>query len=162
TFQSRSTSTWPQEIYGDGGQSGYSTADSSLRFNSFTSRFHDLNFQDGHPLKWVIGSAPIVISGETAQFYAPIIADPRPAAGKTIFEGAQSVWRTQDWGGDQAFLEAKCPEFTTSAAEPGCGDFFAIGPAGATNLTTSATDYRGTTRSGGNVAAVARTASDTG
>jgi hypothetical protein len=162
TFQSRSTNTWPQMIYGDGGQSGYSTTDSALRFNSFTSTSHDLNFQNGHPLKWVIGSAPIVISGETAQFYAPIIADPSPAAGKTIFEGAQSVWRTQDWGGDQAFLEANCPEFTTSADQEGCGDFVAIGPAGATNLTAGASDYRGMTRSGGSVAAVARTASDTG
>ena len=36
-----------------------------------------------------------------------------------------------------------------------------IGPAGATNLTASAADYRGTTLAGGNVAAVARGTSDT-
>jgi len=73
-------------IYGDGGQSGFSTTNSALRFNSFTSRFHDLNFQNGDPLKWVIGSAPIVLSGEGAQFYAPIIADPSPAAGQTFLK----------------------------------------------------------------------------
>jgi hypothetical protein len=72
-----------------------------------------------------------------------------------------SVWRTQDWAGNQAFLEANCPEFTTSGANPACGDFVRIGPGGATNLTASAADYRGTTRSGGNVAAVARGTSDT-
>src|SRR5206468_11454477 len=36
-----------------------------------------------------------------------------------------------------------------------------IGPVGATDLTASAADYRGTTRAGGNVAAVARGTSDT-
>src|SRR4030095_14371766 len=45
---------WPHIIYGDGGQSGFNAANSSLRFNSFTSNFHDVNFQNGDPLKWVI------------------------------------------------------------------------------------------------------------
>jgi hypothetical protein len=109
-------------------------------------------------LKWVIASGPIVASGESAQFYAPIIADPVSAG--TIFEGSQSVWRTRDWAGNQAFLEANCPEFTTSGADPNCGDFVKIGPAGATDLTASAADYRGTTRAGGNVAALGRASSD--
>jgi hypothetical protein len=161
TFQSRSTTVWPQIIYGDGGQSGFSRTNSSMRFNSFFSHFHDVNFQNGDPLKWVVASAPIVNSGETTQFYAPIIADPSTASAGTIFEGSQSVWRTQDWAGDQATLEANCPEFTTPSTQDGCGDFVAIGPAGATNLTTSATDYRGTTLAGGNVGALARTDSDT-
>jgi hypothetical protein len=161
TFQNHSNAIWGQVIYGDGGQSGFNVTNSVQRFNSFTTNFHDLNFQDGDPLKWVIGSAPIVISGEGAQFYAPIIADPNPAASGTIYDGASSVWRTQDWGGDQTFLETNCPEFTTSGAQAGCGDFVAIGPAGATNLTLSAADYRGTTRVGGSVAALARASSDT-
>ncbi len=165
TFQSKANlpffGEWPQMIYGDGGQSGFNTGNSALRFNSFTSKFHDVNFHNGDPLKWVIASGPIAASTETAQFYAPIIADPSAAAAGTIFEGAQSVWRTQDWAGDQAFLEANCPEFTTAGNTPTCGDFVQIGPAGATNLTSSASDYRGTTRAGGNVGAIARTASDT-
>jgi hypothetical protein len=153
--------TWPQIIYGDGGQSGFNATNSSLRFNSFTGAFHDVNFQNGDPTKWVIASGPIA-STEPAAFYAPIVADPNPAAAGTIFEGALSVWRTQDWAGNQAFLEANCPEFTTSGANPACGDFVRIGPAGATNLTASAADYRGTSRAGGNLAAVERTPSDTG
>jgi hypothetical protein len=156
---------WNQVIYGDGGQSGFSTTNSSLRFNSFTGGAHDVNFQNGDPTKWVIASGPIVASGEgfspPAQFYVPIVADPNPASAGTIFEGALSVWRTQDWAGNQAFLEANCPEFTTSFADPNCGDFVPIGPTGATNLTASAGDYRGITRSGGAMAAVARTSSDT-
>ncbi len=161
TFEkpSNSTTTWPQKIYGDGGQSGFNVGNSAFRFNSFTSNFHDVNFQNGDPLKWVIASGPIVASGEGAQFYSPIIADPVSAG--TIFQGSLSVWRTQDWAGDQAYLEANCPEFTTSGANPACGDFVRIGPAGATTLTASAADYRGTTRAGGNVAAVARGTSDT-
>ena len=71
-----STTVWPQKIYGDGGQSGFNVGNSAFRFNSFTWNFHDVNFRNGDPLKWVIASGPIVASGESAQFYAPIIADP--------------------------------------------------------------------------------------
>src|SRR5207245_6985387 len=67
----------------------------------------------------------------------------------------------QDWAGSQAFLEANCPEFTTAGNNPACGDFVPIGPSGATNLTASASDYRGTTRAGGAMASVARATSDT-
>src|SRR6266498_1814650 len=154
--------TWPQIIYGDGGQSGFSVTNSSMRFNSFFGQNHDANFQNGDPLKWVIISAPIAGSPEGSNFYAPIIADPNPANAGTIFEGSQSVWRTQDWGGDQATLEANCPEFTTPSSTPTCGDFVRIGPSGASDLKVSSGDYRGTTRAGGFVAATERTASDTG
>jgi hypothetical protein len=155
-----SAAVWPQIIYGDGGQSGFNVGNSSLRFNSFSGAFHDVNFQNAAPTKWVIASGPIA-STEPAAFYAPIIADPHPQAAGTIFQGSLSVWRTQDWAGNQAFLEANCPEFTTSGANPACGDFVRIGPTGATNLTASAADYRGTTRAGGTMAAVARGSSDT-
>jgi hypothetical protein len=159
TFETYGSSVvWPQIIYGDGGQSGFDVGNSAHRFNTFFSRFTDANFQNGDPAKWVVISAPLF--AETSLFYKPIIAD--PAVAGSIFVGEKSVWRTQDWGGDQATLEANCPEFTTPGNQPGCGDFVQIGPSGATDLTASAGDYRGTTRSGGNVAAVARTGSDTG
>jgi len=154
--------TWPQIIYGDGGQSGFSATNSALRFNTFTGQASDVNFQNGDPSKWVIATGPIVSSPETSQFYPPVTADPNPANAGAIYQGSNSVWRTQDWGGSQAFLEANCPEFTTSAANPACGDFVRIGPTGATSLTASADDYRGRTRSGGNVAAIERAPSDTG
>ena len=139
---------WPQIIYGDGGQSGFNAANSALRFNSFYGQYHDANFQNGDPTKWVIISGPIASSPESSAFYAPIIADPNPDVAGTIFEGSQSVWRTQDWGGDQAYLEANCPEFTTSGANPSCGDFVRIGPARSTD--------------GGTIAALERNPSDTG
>jgi hypothetical protein len=151
--------TWPQIIYGDGGQSGFNASSSSIRFNSFFGQFHDANFQNGDPSKWVIISAPIVSSPEGSYFYVPIIADPNPANAGTIFEGSQSVWRTQDWGGNPATLEANCPEFTTPGTQAGCGDFVRIGPPGKTDLTSSA---YGRDRRGGFVAAIERAKSDTG
>jgi hypothetical protein len=160
TLSYTGSTNWNQVIYGDGGQSGFNVSNPALVFNSFSGNFHDVNFQNGDPTKWVIASGPIVASGESAQFYAPIIADPLNAG--TIFQGSLSVWRTQDWAGNQAFLEANCPEFTTSGANPACGDFVRIGPAGATNLTASAADYRGTSLRGGNVAALARTRANGG
>src|SRR5262249_25467652 len=133
-----SCQVWPQIIYGDGGQSGWNSADSTLRFNSFFGQNHDANFANGDVTKWGIISGKIASSPEGSNCYAPIIADPNPAAAGSIFEGSQSVWRTQDWGGDRAFLEANCSEFTTDSANPACGDFVRIGPAGATDLTSAA------------------------
>jgi hypothetical protein len=153
-----SSQVWPQIIYGDGGQSGWNSADSTLRFNSFFGQNHDANFADGDVTKWVIISGKIASSPEGSNFYAPIIADPNPAVAGSIFEGSQSVWRTQDWGGDPAFLAANCSEFTTDSANPICGDFVRIGPAGATDLTSAA---YGADRAGAFVSAVERAPSNT-
>src|SRR6185369_14676841 len=120
--------------------------------NTFFANYTDANFQNGDPSKWVVISGPLF--AEASLFYKPIIADPTVSG--TIFVGEQSVWRTQDWGGDQTYLEGHCPEFTTSGSDPACGDFVRIGPSGATDLTASNADYRGTTGAGGLVAAVAR------
>lgn len=159
TFEySGSSVVWPQIIYGDGGQSGFSSGNPALRFNTFTGQANDVNFQSGDPTKWVIATGPIVNSPEGSYFYPPVTADPNPAMAGTIFQGSQSVWRTQDWAGNQAYLEANCPEFTTAFNNPACGDFVPIGPAGATSLTAAALG----TRAGGFVAAIERAVSDTG
>lgn len=151
---------WLAEMYGDGGQSGFSAADDRLRFNTFTGQANDVNFQNGDPTKWVIASGPIITSPEGAYFYPPVIADPNPANAGTIFQGSFSIWRTQDWAGSQAFLEANCPEFTTSAATPTCGDFVTIGPPGQTDLVDSGTygpnPVYGSDRIGGAVAVIQR------
>ncbi len=160
TFQYNGSSVvWPQEIYGDGGQSGFNVADDRLRFNTFTGQANDANFQGGDPTKWVIISAPILSSPEGAFFYPPIIADPHAAMAGSIFQGSFSVWRTQDWGGNQAFLEANCPEFTTSSVQPGCGGFVIIGNGvPSTQLRAAAWG----SRAGGAVAWIQRTAQNTG
>jgi hypothetical protein len=153
---------WTQEIYGDGGQSGFASSNDRLRFNTFTGQANDVNFQDGDPTKWVIASGPIITSPEASYFYPPVIADPHPANPRTIFQGSFSVWRTQDWAGSQAFLEANCPEFTTAAATPTCGDFVTIGPPGQTDLTDSGiygAPVYGTDRLGGAVSVIQRSTS---
>jgi hypothetical protein len=158
TFQyNGSSQIWPQIIYGDGGQSGFNASNDALRFNTFTGQANDANFRNGDPTKWVIISAPILTSPEGAFFYPPIIADPNPAAAGSIFQGSFSVWRTQDWGGNQAYLEANCPEFTSSAAQPDCGDFVRIGD-GDTQLNSASWG----SRAGGAVAWIARTPQNIG
>jgi hypothetical protein len=148
---------WNMIIWGDGGQSGFNAANPDYRFNTFTGQANDANFRGGDPAKWVVITGDIVSSPEGAYFYAPVTADPNIANAGTIYQGSNSVWRTQDWGGDPAFLEANCSEFTTSSGATACGDFEPIGPAGKTSLTASnATDYRGADRSGTNVAAIER------
>src|SRR5437870_3169895 len=154
TFETYGMSpVWNQIIYGDGGQSGFNVGDSTQRFNTFFANYTDANFQNGDPSKWVVISGPLF--AETSAFYKPIIADPFVAG--TIFLGEQSVWRTQDWGGDQATLEANCPEFTTAGNQPGCGDFVIIGDG---TPSTQLTDALWGDRSLGTVAAVARSSTD--
>jgi hypothetical protein len=136
----------------------------SVRFNTFSGQANDANFKNADPTKWVIISAPIISSPEGSYFYPPIIADPNSATAGTIFQGSFSVWRTQDWGGNPAFLEANCPEFTTNAAQPGCGDFVPLGgPADGSE--TEPGDLTGTFYGGdrlfGAVASIARTSQNT-
>ena len=121
--------TWPQIIYGDGGNAGYDATEPTWLFNEFTGGFSDSNFRNGDPERWVISSAPIVNSGESIGFYWPQVSDPNPVPGThPIFSGARHVWRTwafgaghagavpQDTTPDIAFYEANCPEFDTSGA----------------------------------------------
>ena len=154
TFETYSTSpSWNQIIYGDGGQSGFNVGNSAQRFNTFFTNYTDANFQNGDPSKWVVISGPLF--AETSAFYKPIIADPVVAG--TIFVGEQSVWRTQDWGGDQTYLETNCPEFTTSGSDPLCGDFVQIGNGvPSTDLTSALWGDR----SLGTVAQVTRSSTD--
>lgn len=156
TFESNgSNSPGPlqQILYGDGGNGGIQTGNPTARLGSFYGQLHDANVDNGDPTQWYIIGGPIYNSPESSLFYPPVLADPSPAAAQTIFEGSQSVWRTQDWGGNPAVLKASCPEFF-SGANPTCGDFVKLG---ATTLTTSALG----TRSGGNVDYFARAPQDT-
>ena len=91
--------TWPQVIYGDGGNAGYDGTNRTWRFNEFTGAFTDANFENGDPTKWVIISAPFVNSGEAVGFYWPQVGDPNPPTGAhPIFSGLQHVWRSWAFG----------------------------------------------------------------
>jgi hypothetical protein len=157
-----SSKTWTQTIYGDGGQSGFDVGNPDIRFNQFFGGFGDVNFRGGDPTKWVIATAPPLISGEAVGFYWPEIADPKVAG--TIYTGFQSIWRTKDNGGDRDFLEAHCPEFTTPGNQAGCGDFVPLGGpvAGGTGSASDLTRAALGDRNGGTIAQVERAPSDTG
>ena len=103
---------WPQIIYGDGGQSGWNATTGKMRFNSFFGQFHDANFHNGDPTKWVIiGGADRVEPGglELLRRRSSPTRIRRQRTRST--RALRSVWRTKDWGGDPTFLEATCPEF---------------------------------------------------
>ena len=180
--------TFTQVIYGDGGNAGYDATNPTWRFNEFTSGFSDSNFRDGDPEKWVITSAPIVNSGERVAFYWPQISDPNPAPGThPIFSGAQHVWRTwafgagtaghvpQDSTPDIAGYETNCPEFVTSGAQDGCGDYRPLGGPYCDGLSGTAAipscsdqpgdltgAVYGSDRSGGSISWLARDGADHG
>ena len=179
------TSTVPQIIYGDGGNSGFDTTNPTWRFNEFTSGFSDSNFHDGAPTKWVITSAPVVNSGElttgpegpaidNVAFYWPQISDPNPPAGThPIFSGAQHVFRTwafgagtpgkvpQDTTPNIAFYEANCQEFTVSGNDPNCGDYQPLGgPQGANKAGDLTGTAYGPDRLGGSISWLTRDKAD--
>ncbi|TMP97884.1 MAG: hypothetical protein E6L09_12560, partial [Verrucomicrobia bacterium] len=172
-----SQNNWPQNIYGDGGNSGYDGTNPTWRFNEFTSAFTDANFRNGDPTKWVIISAPLVNSGEAVGFYWPEIGDPNPPTGAhPIFSGLQHVWRSwafgaganptavpQDTTPDIANYEANCPEFTVFGGQPGCGDFQPLGgPQGSNNAGDLTGSVYGSDRVGGAVSWIARNKADHG
>jgi hypothetical protein len=167
--------TWPQVIYGDGGNAGYDGANPTWRFNEFTSGFSDSNFRNGEPTKWVITSAPLVNSGEFFSFYWPQAADPNPPAGAhPIFSGGQHIWRTWAFGAghtsvpqqttpDIAFYEANCQEFTVSGDQAGCGDYQPLGgPQGSNQPGDLTGTVYGTDRTGGTTSWLARNRADHG
>ena len=129
TFETFGSLSWPQIIYGDGGQSGFKMDNSTWRFNTFTGQANDGNFQNGDPTKWVEITGPILFSVEASQFYPAIIADPTSSFSGSIFQGSRHVWRSQDWGGATTIgipaLEAFCAEF--GPYSPFCGDFEPLG-----------------------------------
>jgi hypothetical protein len=156
---------WWQVMYGDGGQSGIDATDDSIMFNQFTGKGHDTNFRGGQPKWWVVVSGKFYSpnTNESAPFYSEIEQD--PALHGQRFFGMQHVWRTQDNGGDQAYLEATCPEFTTFSNDPKCGDYVALGDTnGAPHLRGEPGDLTsslyGADRTGGSIATIGRQRSD--
>ena len=118
--------TWPQVIYGDGGNAVFDWQNGSWRAQEYTGCYGDSNFENGEPTKWVIATGPIVASGEACAFYWPQAGDPNPVPGThPIYNGAQHVWRSwafgagtpgavpQDTTPNVADYEARCPEFVT-------------------------------------------------
>jgi hypothetical protein len=147
---SGTSDSWFESVGGDGGQSGINAVTPSVRMHSHTGPAMDVNFNGTDVLGWNFVSDPLFASGEAASFYAPVIAD--PVLNGTWFIGLQRVWRTQNNGGDRAYLETHCNEFFGDFTVQ-CGDWVALG--GAPTLTGAA---YGTDKSGSYVVAIARAA----
>ncbi len=149
--------TWILPLTGDGGDPGYDAVDPNLHFHTYTGGQMDVNYNGNDPTSWLwIGDRFIVNFPESIRFYAPAIPDPNVT--KTIFVGAQRIWRTQDAGGDRAFLEAHCNtavgEFPSDLLYTGaCGSPNDWSPLGASTLTGAAF---GATKSGNNLSALSR------
>jgi hypothetical protein len=158
-----STTTWTETVGGDGGQTGFGATNPNIRFHSYTGAAHDVSFNSGDPLSWDLNSEPLSAknSHEAASFYAPTIADPK--VGGTMFDGLGHVWRTQDNGGDQAFLDFYCNEFSThfSSRPKPCGDWVPLGgPKGANQPGNLVGSAYGTDKAGSYVVAIRRATSD--
>jgi hypothetical protein len=144
-----------ESVGGDGGQSGFDAKDSQIRYHSYYAPQHDVNFHGSDPQGWDWISDPLLGSNERASFYTPLTADPVTAG--TVFDGLQHVWRTPDHGGDPAYLQKHCNEFTGDfdPAFP-CGDWQPLGA----DLT--GTSFGTDKRSSDYVVAIARPTKDTG
>jgi hypothetical protein len=146
---------WLNSMIGDGGQSGFDVTDPSFRFHTYFDKQMDVNFSNGATADWNWNSDPFfLIAGEASELSVPTIADPKVS--KTLFLGAQFVWRTKTAGMglmSLADFRKHCNEWTGDFAVV-CGDWV---PLGSTRLTNAAFGDR----AGGNVAAVERAASDT-
>jgi hypothetical protein len=150
-----SPTSWNNTMIGDGGQSGFDATDPAFRFHTYFDKQMDVNFSNGDTADWNWNSDPFfLIAGETSEFYVPTISDPKVS--KTLFLGAQYVWRTKTAGmGSMTLAEFRqhCNEWTGDFTVV-CGDWE---PLGGTRLTAAALGDR----AAGNVVAVERARSDT-
>lgn len=143
---------WENTMIGDGGASGFDVANPSFRFHNFYDASTEVSFTGGKLEDWIWIADPIYGTG--AQFYAPVIGDPKVSG--TMFAGTSNVWRTKTFGlGSMTYAEAQeqCNTWT-GKFEVQCGDWVQIATP---SLTAAAWGDRG----GGAVAAVERTAADT-
>ena len=148
---------WYLPLTGDGGDAGFDAVDPNLWMHTYFVGQMDVNYNGADPTSWLwIGDRFIVNFPEAIRFYTPTISD--PVVSKTIFVGAQRVWRTQNAGGDRAFLEAHCNtavgEFPSDLLFTGaCGSANDWSPLGASTLTGAAF---GATKAGSTLSSVTR------
>ena len=159
-FKGGGPNNWFVTIFGDGGQSGIDVGNPNLRMHTFFSAPGltqiDVNFHGTAETGWDWVGDPGSLSGENVSFYLPLIAD--VSVSGTWFFGAQHVWRTQDNGGNQAFLDQHCSEvpFGDLIFSGACGDWLPIGQ------DLSSTDFGTDKAPGQYIVAIRRAPSDIG
>jgi hypothetical protein len=148
---------WYLPLTGDGGDAGFDAVDPNLWMHTYFTGQMDVNYNKSDPTSWLwIGDRFIVNFPEAIRFYTPTIDD--PLVSKTIFVGAQRVWRTQNAGGDRSFLEQHCNtavgEFPSDLLFTGaCGSANDWLPLGASTLTGAAF---GATKAGSTISSIYR------
>jgi hypothetical protein len=170
--------TWkPLFAFGDGtSASGFHPSRSSVLFASFQSNRYFVNFRNADQSMWVRVDDPIRDAGERASITTStgrqfITFD--HVNTDTQFTGFQHIWRTQNNGGPQAFLEANCRFPTGAVSGVSCGDWRPLGVAYpfASQTTPASTsrkpgdltsDFYGGDREGGIIVAAERSVADGG
>jgi len=163
-YNGHGNGSWFITFFGDGGQSGINIGSPNIRMETLFSQagLSQINvtfrgtaptFESETGWNWI--GDPGSASGENMSFYIPLITDPRVVG--TWFFGAQHVWRTQDNGGDRAFLESNCNEFFGTFTDP-CGDWVPIGA----DLTSTSFGTDKQPGSAGYIVALGRTTNDNG
>jgi len=150
TFHFTGSSAWLESVGGDGGQSGYDLANPAIQYHNYFDATPEVNFHGSDPKQWLAIYDPLQASKEDRSFYVPFTTDPTVEG--RAFIGLEHLWRTDDHGGDPAFLAAHCNALHRDAGP--CGDWQPLG----NNLTQgSAINDRG----GEFVVAAVRAPSDT-
>lgn len=167
----------PLFAFGDGtSASGFHPSRSAVLFASFQSNRYFVNFRNADQSMWVRTDDPIRAADERAtittstgrQFLTFDRVNP-----DTQFTGFQHIWRTQNNGGPQSFLEANCRFPTGSVSGVSCGDWQPLGvvypfAAQSTPSSTSrkpgdlTSDIYGSDREGGIIVAAERSVADGG
>jgi Arc-like DNA binding domain len=102
--------TWFLPVTGDGGDSGFDPTTPAWRFHTYTGALMDVNFHGNNPTSWLWITDlfnHLENNGlELAAFYAPAIADTKNHG--YLYAGLEHVYRTPDFGGDEATLAAHC------------------------------------------------------
>ena len=150
TFSYTGSNTWLESVGGDGGQSGFDVENPTTRYHNYYDATPEVNFHGTDPKEWLAIYDPLQASKELRSFYVPFVADPT-VAGRALI-GMEHVWRTDDHGGDPAFLEQHCNALHRDSGP--CGDWEPLG-----NKLTAGSDID---RGGHYVVAIGRTRSDAG
>lgn len=167
----------PLFAFGDGtSASGFHPTKPAVLFASFQSNRFFTNFRSADQSMWVRTDDPIRNANERAtvtastgrQFLVFDRVNP-----DTQFTGFQHIWRTQNNGGPQSFLETNCRFPNGAVSGASCGDWLPLGVAYpfATGTTPDSTSrqpgdltstFYGSDRVGGIIVAAERSTADAG
>jgi hypothetical protein len=136
TFSYTGSDTWLESVGGDGGQSGFDVGDPTTRYHNYYDATPEVNFHGTDPKEWLAIYDPLQATREARSFYVPFVTDQSDPG--RAFIGLEHIWRTDDSGGDPAFLEEHCNALHRDSGP--CGDWQPMG----NNLTAgSAINDRG-------------------